>query len=237
MSGAGPQLAPRPEGFALPKGRTALSHLLHALNQPLTGLQCSLELATAGPRPTDHYVRTLREGLDLVSRMRVLVDAIRELSEAYSPSPDDHHDFRLETLLYDAAAELQPVAEAKGVRIRVVAHSPLPVCADRTRLAALFFRVLDSAVGLTREATELKIEAEPERGSARVALTWSRGDSPDHSPFSRPELGLLVAQAQWEQARGSWTETRSGDHQTCTLQLSLASRKRHSSAAVTGGQQ
>jgi len=55
--------------------------LLHALNQPLTGLQCSLELALVSPRPAEQYVRTLREGLELTGRMRVLVQAVRELAD------------------------------------------------------------------------------------------------------------------------------------------------------------
>src|SRR5579864_5175913 len=102
MSGAGVQLA-RDE--AALNGRTPLAHLLHALNQPLTGLQCSLELASAGPRPTDVYVRTVKEGLELVSRMRVLVEAIRELADTPPSTGEELIDFRLETLLFDAVAE------------------------------------------------------------------------------------------------------------------------------------
>ncbi len=49
MSGSGPQLAPVPGNDLLSKNRSPLAHLLHALNQPLTGLECSLELAVAGP--------------------------------------------------------------------------------------------------------------------------------------------------------------------------------------------
>ena len=63
----------------LTPGRSPLQHLLHALNQPLTGLHCSLELALAGQRTSEQYVRTLSEGLELAGRMTILVAAIREL--------------------------------------------------------------------------------------------------------------------------------------------------------------
>ena len=58
-----------------------LAVLLHELNQPLTGLQCSLELATVGSHTPEQYVDTIRQGLDLVSRMRMLVEAVREVAD------------------------------------------------------------------------------------------------------------------------------------------------------------
>jgi hypothetical protein len=58
-----------------------LTHLLHELNQPLTGLQCSLELAAVGPRTAQQYLRAIREGLGLVARMRMLVEALREVTD------------------------------------------------------------------------------------------------------------------------------------------------------------
>ena len=55
MSGASARLAAVAGYSTIPKGRTLLTHLLHALNQPLTGLHCSLELALAGVRSTEQY--------------------------------------------------------------------------------------------------------------------------------------------------------------------------------------
>jgi hypothetical protein len=234
MSSARPQLAPWPTGTALPNGRTPLAHLLHALNQPLTGLQCSLELAAAGPRPTDQYIRTLREGLDLVMRMRILVEAIREVADAKPSKPEEHIQFRLETLLFDAAAELQPVAEAKSVRIRVTANAALQVYADRGLVAALMFRLFESALSLSSEQSVMEIVAVPERDAACVTLSWTRGAPAEHSPFSRPELGLLVAHAGWEQAGGSWTDSDAGVLQTCVLRFPLVANPTLSNRAAKG---
>ncbi len=69
-----------------------LSQLLHALNQPLTGLQCSLELALSIPRSPQQYADCLGSGLELTGRMRNLVGAIRALVEidglALNPGTD-----------------------------------------------------------------------------------------------------------------------------------------------------
>jgi hypothetical protein len=100
MSGADSAPVPQPASGTLPpQNSSPLTHLLHALNQPLTGLQCSLELAVAGPRRTEQYIRTLREGLELSARMRLLVEAIRELTDTSPTDADKSEIFLLNTLL------------------------------------------------------------------------------------------------------------------------------------------
>ncbi|HME36515.1 MAG TPA: hypothetical protein VKF84_14865 [Candidatus Sulfotelmatobacter sp.] len=226
MSGAGPQPAPRPAGEAPPKGRSPLAHLLHALNQPLTGLQCSLELAVAGPRPNEQYVRTLREGLELTGRMRILVEAIREVADAQPLDREQFEAVQLDDLLRSAVADLFPVAEAKGVRLLLVSGAPLPLRADRRFLTTLLFRFLDSALSLALEGSDLRIDAAPEREQASLVVAWIPGLPPEHSPFSRPEVGLLLARVGWERAGAEWIHTRTGTLEetieACTVRLPLA---------------
>jgi len=223
MSGTGSQRAPHRRNSSLPKGRSPLAHLLHALNQPLTGLQCSLELATAGPRRTEQYIRTLRDALDLTGRMRILVEAIRDLSDGQPMEPEEIEICLLDDLLRDTADGLLPVAATRNILLSVVGNAPLPVRACRARLEGLIFRILDSALSLTLEGTELRVGAEAKHGEVWVVVSWNQGPSPDHSPFSRPELGLLIAQAGWEQLGAEWITTRVENMQTCTIRLPLAS--------------
>ncbi len=245
MSSAGskpaPQFTPQLSPVATAKNRSPLAHLLHALNQPLTGLQCSLELAVAGPRPVEHYVRTLRESLELTGRMRILVEAIREVADAQLSDPEELEPLRLDHLLHNAAADLLPVAEAKKVRLLFANHvfgnhlpgslvlenllsanqAALPVRADRRSLATLLFRFLESALSLALAGSELRIAATTDRGQAVLAVSWRPGSPPEHSPFSRPELGLLIARAGWERGGAEWTHTRAESTETCTVRLPL----------------
>jgi hypothetical protein len=225
MSGPSPKLASQSVSRSVPgamaKSRTPLAHLLHALNQPLTGLQCSLELAAAGSRPAEQYLRTLREGLELTGRMRILVEAIRELADTQPWDSDDIEPLLLDALLRDTSADLLPVAETRSVRLLVVSHAALPVRADRRGLAALIFRFLESALSLARSGSDLQVVASPERGYARLAVSWSQGPPPEHSPFSRQELGLLLAQVGWERAGAEWTHTWAETAQSCTVRMPL----------------
>jgi hypothetical protein len=217
---ASAQLAPQFVG-ATPKGRSPLAHLLHALNQPLTGLQCSLELAVAGPRPIEQYVRALREGLELTGRMRILVEAIREVADAQPSEWEELKPLLLDQLLRSTAADLLPVAEARGVRLVLEKLGALPLQADRRALEALLFRFLESALSLTREGSDLRIAGTAELGHATLVVSWNQGSPPEHSPFSRPEVGLLIARAGWERAGAEWIHTRTESIETCTVRLPL----------------
>jgi hypothetical protein len=46
----------------------------------------------------------------------------------------------------------------------------------------------------------LQVEVSAESGLACLTVSWNDGTLPEHAPCSRPELGLLIAQAGLEQA-------------------------------------
>jgi hypothetical protein len=244
-----------------PIARTPLAQLLHALNQPLTGLQCSMEVALASPRTPEQYVHGLREGLELTERMRLLVGAIREVVDVEEESGIDRisrHEVNknevdknevdkneasqsevnrnevnrngelqtaeLQALLREVADDLQPVAEGKGVRIALgpfagslPPRTSLPRTMERRKLDSTIFRMLDSALSLAARGTELQIET----GEFWLRMRWrgSRGVS----VFSRPELGLLVAQAGWERSGAVWERERTEEFETVTVRLPNAS--------------
>jgi hypothetical protein len=218
---------------SLPKGRSPLAHLLHALHQPLTGLQCSMELALAGLRPAEQYVRTLGEGLDLTLRMRLLVEAIGELVELEQGHDQDcraeGESFLLDALLRQTAEDMRPVAESRNVRLRLTCEAGskgvaegLAVRSDRRFLATQTFRLLESALSLAAEGSELRITATREQAQVVVVMVWREGPPLECSPFSRPELGLLVAQAGWKRAGAQCDLDRIGDRQTCTIRMPWA---------------
>jgi C4-dicarboxylate-specific signal transduction histidine kinase len=222
MKGTGQQVAFEAVRTAVPKGRSPQAHLLHALNQPLTGLQCSLELALAGPRSREQYIRTLREGLELTSRMRILVEAMRELIDTQEEDVGESTSIRLDTLLRDTADELRPVAETRNVRLQLACETELPICGAHRRLGALLFRFLDSVLGLASKGSNLCITATPERGQSVVVVCFEQATLPEYSPFSPAELGLLIAQEGWERLGGEWIHTPEKETQTFMLQLPLA---------------
>ncbi len=203
--------------------RSPLAQLVHALNQPLTGLQCSLELAVAGPRPTEEYVRVLREALDLSGRVRTLVEAMRELEDTYHPDLSGVETFALDELLRATAGELLPVALAQKSQIRFITQAPQLVQANRCSMQALVFRFLESSLSLTREGGTLEVAAIPEDDASRITVSWEPKAKFEHSCFSQSELGLLIVQARWEQLGARWARLSTGNRTICTVRIPLAS--------------
>jgi signal transduction histidine kinase len=223
VSAAGARLAGHDSDQERAKTRSPIAHLLHALNQPLTGLQCSLELGSVGVRRRDEYVQTLRESLELVSRMRVLVEALRELSDNGDITLRNIEPFPLDALVREITDDLLPVAQNQGSKICISIGAPLFVRADRRRLAGLMFRFIESALSMTSVGANVEIEAGAQGNHACVSVSWKKRADLEHSPFSRQELGLLVARAGWERVGANWTERYEERRQVCTVRLPLAS--------------
>jgi signal transduction histidine kinase len=223
-------IAARPEADL--KSRSPLAQMLHALNQPLTGLQCSMEVALATPRSNEQYVRGLREGLELTERMRALVEAIREVADG---ADDAQHNreapetLELKAVLGAVVDELAPVAEAKSVSLVVIGSSAarLTVSAGRRPLTGLLFRLLDSTLSLAAQGTLMKIETGwvrdgVEPGGVLISIRWQEEHhmaGPQVESFSRPELGLLVAQAGCESSGGRWDRARNGGLESVSIRL------------------
>jgi signal transduction histidine kinase len=205
--------------------RRPLEQLLHGLNQPLTGLQCSMEVALASPRTVEYYVERLRQGLELTERMRALVAAIREVVDGEEEKDEENEAEQtvdLKLVLEEAIDELEPVAQAKKVCLAFdFAASALAVSAGRRRLSAVVFRFLESALSLADGGSALHLDAGADSGGgadgAWIRLQWQAG-SP-RSEFSRAELGLLVAQAGWERAGAQWERARTGNLETVRVRL------------------
>lgn len=229
MKAAPPAMAPESSPPADMIGRSPLGQLLHALNQPLTGLQCAMEVALAGSRTVEQYRQGLREGLELTERMRALVEAIREVTEE-----DDAGEKRsvretteLKTLLSEIVDELAPVAEAKNVSLALIGSSApsLAVSLGRRELTGLVFRFLESVLSLAASGTVMRIDTEFDLSECAVELrTRWQGEEAAFSasrrdPFSRAELGLLVAQGRWERSGVHWERAREGMLETVTVRL------------------
>jgi signal transduction histidine kinase len=210
--------------------RSALAQLLHALNQPLTGLQCSMEVALACPRSTEQYVHGLREGLELTERMRALVDAMREIAEIADDQTPQSETTELAGLLREGVEDLRRVAAGKNVRIALdfadASLFLLRVRGQRPALARSVFRLLDSTLSMAAPGTVLRIEAGSGTSQAGLSQVWIRfrwqADAPQLT-FSRPELGLLIAQAWLERVGAEWDREATDDFETLTVRLARVS--------------
>jgi signal transduction histidine kinase len=201
----------KPEG-----GGGVLSKLLHALNQPLTGLQCSMEVALAAPRTTEQYVQTMREGLELTARMRALAGAISEVVNEEG-TQDSADEFEFSALLRQVVEELAPVAEAR--QIRMVCNVSLvssQVKASRARMQTAMFRLTECALALAEVGSAVQISATTAFDDIRMQLSWNGVAAVS---WSISEAGLLVAQAACERAGARWERNKTESLRSVTIWL------------------
>lgn len=219
---AKPGAAIREVAIADMSGRSPLAQLLHALNQPLTGLQCGMEVALARPRTPEQYAAGLRQGLELTERMRALVEAIREVADGLDENDDakaqngEWGTTELSAILLATVEDLKPVAESKSVSLVLECSSSLAVKAEPRRLTGVVFRLLESALSAAAGGSQVRIEGSAADGEW-LRVCWE-ADAP-RSALSRPELGLLVAQAGFERSGARWERTRTGKQETLTIRL------------------
>lgn len=236
MSATGQQLAFEKPADMATEGRSPLAHLLHALNQPLTGLQCSLELALMGSRTSEQYIRILQEGLELTGRMRVLVEAIRQLADVEEGGTEEREMIPLDAVLKETADELRPVADARNIRMQLQVETKLWVESGRRRLTAALFRFLESALSLAMPGSVFRIRTGAKEGQSWLAISWNEGNQPpQHSPFSRPELGLLIAKASWKKIGADWESRPSQSSQQVRVLMPVVAGSSASPGCSSGG--
>ncbi len=90
--------------------REYLSEAFHSLSQPLTALQCGLELAVAVPRSQKEYERRLGDALQSTGSLREMMSALRELVEAEDPG-EDAREVELGELLSSLRDSLNKLAQ------------------------------------------------------------------------------------------------------------------------------
>lgn len=202
----------------------AFSCLLHALNQPLTGLQCSLELALSRQRTPAQYIDCLQAGLELTERMRNLAAALGELVEIQKEAFEPADTFNLQSLLLETVSELQPVAEASAVRLSLDCWF-MAVSVAKRGLTSSLFRALESALSLAAPGSLLSIRASSEASSAWVRIGWSPRAKSSPREFPAAELGLWLAQAGLERAGVGWEREPSQSSDLIVLRLPLSATR------------
>ncbi len=121
--------------------RSLVSDIFHRLSQPLTALQCSLELALIRDQTSGEFRTSVEAALQNADRLRQSLLLLREWSDA-----DDHGDIsapvELRQLLLEVQEDFLPVFEAAGGRFDVIC-APVQVRGNAAKLARAFFYLLE----------------------------------------------------------------------------------------------
>jgi signal transduction histidine kinase len=192
----------------------------HELRAPLAVIRAEADLALRKPRDGAEYRHALESIAGETSRLEALIGDLLVVARADEGGASKSNFVDFSASASEAAARLQPVADAKGVHLRSWVEPGLTVVADPEAIARVPIVLLDNAVKFAPSGGRVNLIAERNGMSAILRV---RDDGPGFSRagleratarFWREDsargrggsgLGLAIARAIVEQAGGTIT--------------------------------
>ena len=151
--------------------RRFVADAAHEIGTPLTALHADLELAERKAAGDDER-RLIDRALVQTQRLGTLSDNLLQLSrlEAAGP-PGARERVDLAVVAREAAESVASRAEQAGIELDlVIAETPLPVAAERSRLQTVLGNLLDNALKFTPEGGRVTLGVRAESGAAIVTV-------------------------------------------------------------------
>lgn len=182
-------MSPRPDQSWVEADAEAadlIPELFHALNQPLTSLQCTIELSLQRPRSAEEYRQTLVRSLQQAEEIARLTCAIRDLLQANDPgSKGQILPFR--PILREAVADLQPVAESLQVKLLLDDQGDGSVWMEPQRLRQVMFSMIEYGLVRSSAGAEAVLQSREIETEMVLGLTSVASARPEARSAHQPE--------------------------------------------------
>jgi signal transduction histidine kinase len=161
--------------------RELVAWVSHDLRTPLAGLRAMAEAledeVVADPETTRRYHRRIRTEVD---RLAEMVDDLFELSRIHAGALRlSRQRVGLADLVAEAIAGAEPLARAKGVRLRGAAAPSLPVQVDAAELSRALRNLVVNAIRHTPSDGAIEVHGSVDDGMACVTVTDGCGGIPE----------------------------------------------------------
>jgi heavy metal sensor kinase len=132
----------------------------HELRTPLTAIRTEAEVALSKPMDAADYHQLLGSILEECERLTGLTEQLLTLArEDAGLVRADAEPVEVGALLEDVVKTMRPLAEAKGLGLRLEGRAEGVVCGAASRLRQVFLNLLDNAIKYTpRGAVEVRCE-------------------------------------------------------------------------------
>jgi signal transduction histidine kinase len=179
--------------------RALVADLAHELRTPVTVLAGLAEEMHETGRDGELAATLERQ----VRRLRVFAEELEELAAIEAGQLRLHREnVDAAAIARQVVAELQPLAAARGVVVRLTA-SPAPLCTDPVRLAQVLGNLVDNGIRYNRRGGTVTVDTAPEGDGVRVRV--------EDSGLGIPEADLpLVFQRFYRVRRTSEPDAGSG---------------------------
>lgn len=158
--------------------REFVSNVSHELRTPLTSIKGAVETLLESDPADEPQLRLklLAIAKRQAQRMEALVADLTDLSQIETGAIRlDRQELELSALLNDIAQQFTSQADERGVTIRVRAHPPLALWADRRRVEQVLVNLVDNGLKFNRPGGELLLEARRDPGGGTEVRVTDTG--------------------------------------------------------------
>jgi signal transduction histidine kinase len=232
-----PPLALENQGRVADEYRQLVAELFHQLNQPLTTLNCCLELSLKKTRPSAQCRQDMRIALQQVDKITRLMAYLRELVVSENAG-DQFPQSDMDVCLKATIEELLPLAKSADVRLNLIGDAPFYVSIENTCLKHALFHLIEFVLNCSRPGSEVKIGATQANTnnndveltirssrSRRTSHRWSQKAGNQASPALETRIALAIARRLFESVHGSLEVLCHASHVSVQVHLPVAFRE------------
>jgi signal transduction histidine kinase len=216
-----------------------LSIVSHELRTPLTAVLGWASMLRRGTLDPPRMTRAIDAILSNATRQAQLIDELLDVSRLVGGrTVFDFDEIDLRDTLRGVVEAVMPVAEAKGIDVRLGAHPTVPVTADPRRLEQVFLNLLTNAIKFTQPGGRVTIDATISGGEVQVRVAdngsgidaaflpyvfdrFRQGEAHDARTPGGLGLGLFIARQLVEGQGGAISAESAGAGQGSTFVVTL----------------
>ena len=162
------------------KERSFVSEIFHTLSQPLTALQCSLELSLLRDTSADELRTSIAAALENAESLRQRLMLVRGLNDADDPG-DITRPVDLSALLGGLQEEMAPLFESAGQEFQLTLPAgDVKVYGNQVKLTRALFYLLEYLFRYSRRGATLGVTLG--QGGAQALIEIVSCSSPPVSP-------------------------------------------------------
>jgi len=164
--------------------RRFASDAAHELRTPLAVLRTGLEVTLARDRSADDNRAALTSALREVLSLCRISDELLMLARLNGEVSVERTRLNLRALIVEIASTVEPLAQARGIQLRVIAERDVFVEGSAGHLRRLVINLLDNALKFTpaNGSIEVRLTMGPDRAILRIADSGP-GIDPAEMPF------------------------------------------------------
>jgi signal transduction histidine kinase len=216
-----------------------LSTVSHELRTPLTAVLGWGTMLRKGTLDAARTTRAIEAICNNAARQAQLIDELLDVSRLVGGRTDfDLREVDLRDSLRGAVEAIMPLAEAKGLEVRLGSHPTVPVTADPRRLEQIFLNLLSNAVKFTPPGGRVTLDAVLAGPRVQVRVTdngsgiepgflphvfdrFRQGESDPSRSAGGLGLGLFIARQLVEAQGGTIQADSAGAGAGATFTVSL----------------